>query len=690
MKRAIFLILILISIKIQAQWELQNPLPQPMDLNAVHFVDPSEGWAVGYCGGVMHTIDGGANWQILSMETTDDFQDITFIGSDTGWMVGYKMIYHTTNGGETWIKQQTPVPVHAYSVHFINSREGWVVGRDYTILHTTDGGETWEEQDCGLSGTGYLYSVYFSDSNHGWACGFHHVIIKTTDGGNSWVKIGEQQNESLSNVIFFNNLEGIISSTQYLLKSSDGGESWEQMDFDLFYIYGGMCFTDQMNGWVCGQEGKIARTMDGGASWTLMETDADMQLFNIQMLGDGHGYTAGQLGRIQSFNPEENRWESLTSGINSSFRDILFLDESEGWIAGRDLYHTTDGGATWQEQIPEPGINVFSVYFTDSSNGWCTDLKKLYRTWDGGESWQLQLDLDSITGIRFEKIDFPDALHGWALDFYGLLFHTNDGGENWEQQYSGIINIQQNSIFALDSLHAWIAGGYGMISRTIDGGKNWTAISTGSQWSMNWDIQFTDELHGWTIDDGVFYTEDGGLTWTKICSEYDFYGYNFHFIDPFLGWMVTQSDDCVARTLDGGYTWELQTLPYCSRVSNVWFSDENNGWAIGTNGIILHTANGGTVGIKDSKFQIPNSTVRSFPNPLSSATSIEYKLTQTAFITLKIFNNIGQQIDNLVNTNQSQGEHKAIWNAENFPTGIYFYRLTIDNESVTGKIIVAR
>jgi photosystem II stability/assembly factor-like uncharacterized protein len=50
----------------------------------------------------MHTIDGGANWQILSMETTDDFQDITFIGSDTGWMVCYKMIFCNTNGGDSW------------------------------------------------------------------------------------------------------------------------------------------------------------------------------------------------------------------------------------------------------------------------------------------------------------------------------------------------------------------------------------------------------------------------------------------------------------------------------------------------------------------------------------------------------------------------------------------------------------
>jgi photosystem II stability/assembly factor-like uncharacterized protein len=695
MKRSILFLFILMSFHAVAQWVLKNPLPQPMDLNAVHFINPAEGWAVGRCGTVMHTIDGGANWQILSLGTTDDFEDIMFIGADTGWMVGYNMIYRTTDGGQTWNLPESPLPIDACSVCFINSSEGWVAGGSYfTILHTMDGGETWEEQDSGLgSEFGRLYSIYFIDENNGWACGFHNLILKTTNGGNSWSKIGEQQNESLSNIIFFNNQEGIISSTQFILRSFDGGESWEQLDFDLFYIYG-MYFTDQLTGYVCGNDGNIARTINGGTNWTIMETDANMHLFDIQILENGYGYTSGELGRIQSFDPDENRWKSLTSGINSSFRDIHFLNESEGWIAGLDLYHSTDGGTTWLEQIPEDGARIYSVYFTDSFNGWCTSLKKIFRTSDGGESWRLQLDLDSVTVIRFEKIYFPDTLHGWALDFYGLLYHTNDGGENWEQQNSGILNIQQNSIFALDSLHAWISGGYGMISRTTDGGKHWTAIYTGSQWSMNWDIQFTDELHGWTIDDGVFYTEDGGLSWTKICNEYDFYGWNFHFIDPYNGWMVTQSDDGVARTMDGGYTWELQSLPYCSRVLNVWFSDENNGWAVGTSGIILHTDNGGTVGTEEFKVHPPAGgskfKVECYPNPLSDEVTIGYEIVEPSMVKLEIYNYSGQLIEVLASEKQYPGHHQFNWNAASFQPGLYLYKLAINQSQTSGKLILVK
>jgi hypothetical protein len=136
--------------------------------------------------------------------------------------------------------------------------------------------------------------------------------------------------------------------------------------------------------------------------------------------------------------------------------------------------------------------------------------------------------------------------------------------------------------------------------------------------------------------------------------------------------MVTQSDDCVARTLDGRYTWELQTMPYCSGAYDVWFSDENNGWAVGTNGIILHTDNGGTVGIDEFKVQSAKFKVECFPNPLRSVTMIEYELTQTAFFTLEIFNFTGQLVDILANERQSSGLKRVTWNAEKLSAGIFF------------------
>jgi len=207
---------------------------------------------------------------------------------------------------------------------------------------------------------------------------------------------------------------------------------------------------------------------------------------------------------------------------------------------------------------------------------------------------------------------------------------------------------------------------------------------------MNWDIQFTDEMHGWTMDDGVFYTEDGGFTWTRICSEYAFYGYDFHFIDAKNGWMVTQIDGGVARTFDGGYTWELQVLPYCSGVWDVWFSDENNGWAVGSGGIILHTSNGGMVGTDNSGFQVPGFTFNTYPNPFKVSTTLEYQLPEPSVIKLEIYNFSGKLIKELVEAKQSAGIHRITWEAEDKPSGIYFYKLTTDQSWTSGKLVLVR
>jgi hypothetical protein len=57
-----------------AQWFWQNPLPQGNTLNAVDFVSPSIGWAVGYYGTILRTTDGGTTWNSQTSGTTDNLR----------------------------------------------------------------------------------------------------------------------------------------------------------------------------------------------------------------------------------------------------------------------------------------------------------------------------------------------------------------------------------------------------------------------------------------------------------------------------------------------------------------------------------------------------------------------------------------------------------------------------------------
>lgn len=62
------------------------------------------GWAVGECGSILKTIDGGDNWEKQESGTANHLVNIFFIDSSIGWVVGGGIILKTTNGGLTWVE----------------------------------------------------------------------------------------------------------------------------------------------------------------------------------------------------------------------------------------------------------------------------------------------------------------------------------------------------------------------------------------------------------------------------------------------------------------------------------------------------------------------------------------------------------------------------------------------------------
>ncbi len=71
---------------------------------------------------------------------------------------------------------------------------------------------------------------------------------------------------------------------------------------------------------------------------------------------------------------------------------------------------------------------------------------------------------------------------------------------------------------------------------------------------------------------------------------------------------------------------------------------------------------------------------QNFPNPFNPATTISFSLPTNAFVSLKIFDVLGREIETLINVDMNLGEHFLFWNAANFPSGSYFYRLFVNNK----------
>jgi hypothetical protein len=86
--------------------------------------------------------------------------------------------------------------------------------------------------------------------------------------------------------------------------------------------------------------------------------------------------------------------------------------------------------------------------------------------------------------------------------------------------------------------------------------------------------------------------------------------------------------------------------------------------------------------VDDQPEELPGSftLMQNYPNPFNPSTTIRYALPKDAFVTLKIYNILGQEVISLRDEMQNVGFHDVVWNGRNnagqtIASGVYFYRL---------------
>lgn len=139
------------------------------------------------------TTNGGFNWFDIN---DNDFYDIKFIDSLTGWKVNGTSVKKTTDGGISWFSQMTPNLYSnlSQSLSILNKDTIWSAGSNIlinsqiygTLLKTTNGGLNWGYQipDTSFAITRYRYIKFINDKI-GWAYNPSlNIGIHTTIGGN--------------------------------------------------------------------------------------------------------------------------------------------------------------------------------------------------------------------------------------------------------------------------------------------------------------------------------------------------------------------------------------------------------------------------------------------------------------------------------------------------------------------------
>jgi hypothetical protein len=81
---------------------------------------------------------------------------------------------------------------------------------------------------------------------------------------------------------------------------------------------------------------------------------------------------------------------------------------------------------------------------------------------------------------------------------------------------------------------------------------------------------------------------------------------------------------------------------------------------------------------------------QNYPNPFNPSTTINFSIPEKSFVSLKVFNSLGQEIETLVSEDLSTGSYKYDWDAFGLTTGIYFYKLQSGSFVETKKMILLK
>ncbi len=383
-------------------------------------------------------------------------------------------------------------------------------------------------------------------------------------------------------------------------------------------------FINQSTGFACGLYGQILKTTDGGVSWqanTVIDTSAAYCSFYFN--NSNTGYAAGRI---------------LILGQNFSAKPLILK--------------TTNSGGTWNSLLTDSGYTLLSINFINENTGYASGglfvfgTNKFLSTTNGGLNWLVNSFVEPgyLGSIMFQNINL-----GFTLSFQGYIYKSTNSGVNWN-----ILNHLPYYTFSVTFNNADIgfitAGNLsdstGLIYKTIDSGNNWTTV-------------YSDGLG--TINPILFVNSNTGFAAGQ--REYTF--------GPVSARII--------KTTNAGINWYIDTLfSNVGGLGSLFFIDENTGYAVGSNGAIFKTTTGGNpVGINNNTGEIPAafSLYQNYPNPFNPGTKISYDLPTDVSVKLVVYDVIGREVKTLVNEKQNAGKHEIDFDASNYPSGVYYYKL---------------
>lgn len=387
------------------------------------------------------------------------------------------------------------------------------------------------------------------------------------------------------------------------------------------------------------------------------------------------------------------QWVQVPNGIGLN-ATVWALEVSGPYIyAGTygGVFRSTNNGLSWIQCLGIPGVFSLSandsVVFAVAGGG-------IWLTTNYGNNWSqcptnfgYPATCVSVTGsFVFAGVDEWD-LKTNSVSQQGGVWRSTNLGQNWSP-----CGFDHCAIYRLIARGTNVfVGAYYEMYRSTNSGENW--IYSLSSAPLCFAISGSNIFAG-TERDGyrydVFRSTTNGLNWVE-------FGLN----DLAVGSLGLNGSSVFAGTVGHGV--------YHSGIDSAMWVQKNEGFGTAPTVYALLAANGyifaGTqnrsvwrraindfVGLEDISSEIPDEfrLFQNYPNPFNPITKIKFDIPKSSYTELAVYDVLGREITVLINEHLKPGTYEVEWDATNFSSGVYFYRITAEEFNKTRKMVLIK
>lgn len=327
-------------------WQ-QAEVPTRAMMNAVFFVSPTEGWAVGHDELVLHTTDGGNTWAIqldgLKFTRKRMADSIPTLEAKLKELEANKKAAEDqldglkpsdTNVAENADAEGADVDANADAADGAHDQVETMVSELDDKIADAESALADAKEALTNTVANPLMDIWFRDAHTGFAVGAFGEMIMTSDGGVTWTNIADRLDNP-----DHNHLNAIVGQG------------------DLMYI--------------AGEAGHVYRSTNGGTSWTqLASPDPENgSFFAINIVSDNEVFIAGLRGMMYRSIDRGASWKQIAETQHKNINTVYFLDKDTVLAVGNDgaFLRSRDGGRTFQENTRKNRLTIASV--TVAANG---------------------------------------------------------------------------------------------------------------------------------------------------------------------------------------------------------------------------------------------------------------------------------------------------------------------------------